>query len=314
MLSIVIPTHHRSDLLRACLQAVKRHAPSDTEIVVVDDASPEGEARRVAAEFSVRLVRLERRSGFATAANTGIRASRGDLIEMLNDDTEVQPGWADAAVRWFDDPAVGAVAPLVLSWPDGRLIDSAGDCYYVGGIAMKRGHKQTLHEKPLQARRVFGASGAAGFYRRSALDRVGFFPETFGSYFEDVDLAFRLNRAGFRAMFEPDSRVLHHVSASFGKTGRRLIEMQSCNEEAVFWRNMPRCELRRAMPRHLAVLLGKALRRLAEGTLTPWLFGRFRALWQWREIAVHRREIAQQASVPFESWAVDEVFDDASFW
>ncbi|MBI3821216.1 MAG: glycosyltransferase, partial [Planctomycetes bacterium] len=140
MLSIVIPTHNRTDLLRACLQAVKRHAPAGTEIIVVDDASPDAAASDVAHAAGARVVRLRRQRGFAIAANAGIRASRGDIVEMLNDDTEVQAGWADAALRWFDDPAVGAVAPLVLIWPDGRRIDSAGDRYYIGGIAGKRGH------------------------------------------------------------------------------------------------------------------------------------------------------------------------------
>ncbi|MBI1832467.1 MAG: glycosyltransferase, partial [Planctomycetes bacterium] len=144
MLSIVIPTHNRTDLLRACLQAVVRHAPHKTEIIVVDDASPGAAASRAAAEFGACAVRLRKQRGFAIAANAGIRASGGDVIEMLNDDTEVQPGWADAPLRWFDDPNVGAVAPLVLVWPDGKIIDSAGDAYYLGGVARKRGHGAVL--------------------------------------------------------------------------------------------------------------------------------------------------------------------------
>jgi GT2 family glycosyltransferase len=303
MLSIVIPTHNRTDLLRACLRAATTHAPRGTEIVVVDDASPSGVASAVARDFGATPIRLERQRGFAIAANAGIRASRGDILEMLNDDTEVQPGWADAALRWFDDPQVGAVAPLVLAWPDGRVIDSAGDCYYFGGIASKRGRGiDLLAERasdgaqpgaPSLARpanrflaptRVFGASAAAGFYRRAALDKVGLFPEEFGSYFEDVDLAFRLNHGGFHAMYEPASRVLHHVSASYGKIGRRLIERQSCNEERVFWRNMPAPLLNRAMFKHALVLFGKAWRRLDEGTLLPWTFGRLRAAFEWRSL------------------------------
>jgi O-antigen biosynthesis protein len=292
MLSIVIPTHQRSDLLQACLKAVQCFAPDHCEIIVVDDASPDGKASETAARFAgVRVLRLPRQRGFAIAANTGIRASRGDVVEMLNDDTEVQPGWADAALRWFDDPSVGAVAPLVLAWPHGTLIDSAGDRYYVGGIAGKRGHRLPLSAEFLQPSPVFGASAAAGFYRRSALERTGLFPEHFGSYFEDVDLAFRLRCAGYRAMFEPASRVLHHVSASYGQTGRRLIERQSCNEERVFWRNLSSVWLWRALPKHLAVLLGKAWRRWNEGTLTPWLFGRLRVLSEWQAIINHRNTL-----------------------
>src|SRR5207253_1928531 len=139
--------------------------------------------------------------GFVCAVNAGIRASHGDVVELLNDDTEVQPGWADAALRHFADPSIGAVAPLVLQWPDGTVIDSAGDRYYVGGIAGKRCQGETLDEAHLQPRRVLGASASSGFYRRAALDRVGLLPESFGSYFEDVDLALRLQRAGFQAAY-----------------------------------------------------------------------------------------------------------------
>ncbi|MSQ96073.1 MAG: glycosyltransferase [Gemmataceae bacterium] len=307
MLSIVIPTHQRTDLLQVCLQAVIRHAPAGTEIVVVDDASPGAAASAMAASFGVRVVRLDRQRGFAAAANAGIRASSGDIVEMLNDDTEVQPGWADAALRWFDDPNIGVVAPLVLAWPDGRIIDSAGDRYYLGGIAGKRGHGQPLAARYLEPCRVFGASAAAGFYRRAALERVGLFPESFGSYFEDVDLAFRLNRAGYAAMYEPGARVLHHVSASYGRVSRRLLQRQSCNEELVFWRNLPSSTFREALPKHLAVLLGKALRRWDEGNLTPWLFGKVQALCDFQAVLRQRRELG--TADHFSDWGVE-----ATYW
>lgn len=309
MFSIVIPTHRRTDLLRACLRSVTRHAPAGTEIVVVDDASPDAVASAAAESVGAKVVRLKRQRGFAIAANAGIRASRGEFVEMLNDDTEVQPGWADAALRWFGDPEVGAVAPLVLGWPDGSIIDSAGDRYYLGGVAGKRGHGQPVSARYLEPCRVFGASAAAGFYRRSALDRVGLFPESFGSYFEDVDLAFRLNRAGFHARYEPASRVLHHVSASYGRVGRLLLQRQSCNEEQVLWRNLPSADLSRAILKHLAVLAGKAWRRWDDRTLTPWLFGRLQALWDWRAIAAQRRLLATiGVTGSAATWGVEDAF------
>lgn len=310
MLSIVIPTHRRADLLRACLHAVIRHAPPGCEIIVVDDASPGGVCGRVAEQFAaVCVMRLPRQAGFARAANVGIRASRGAIVELLNDDTEVQPGWADAAVKGFADESVGAVAPLVLVWPDGKTIDSAGDRYYVGGVAGKRGHGEPLHAVYLQACPVFGASASSGFYRRAALDRVGLFPESFGSYFEDVDLAFRLQRAGYRTLFEPAARVLHHVSASYGRRGRRLVERQSCNEERVFWRNLPTAALLRALPRHAAVLAGKAWRRWEEGTLAPWLLGRLRVGSELPELLRHRRTLTGfTASAEVDAWMVETRF------
>ncbi|MCS7045255.1 MAG: glycosyltransferase [Gemmataceae bacterium] len=278
MLSIVIPSYHRSDLLARCLTTVTAHAPPGTEVIVVDDASPGACAARTAAAFAgVRVVRQARRGGFAAAANAGIRAASGWVVELLNDDTEVQPGWADAALRWFAEPTIAAVAPLVLAWPEGTIIDSAGDDYDFGGFARKRGHGQRLAAEFLQPCFVFGASAAAAFYRRAALQQVGLFPVSFGAYFEDVDLACRLQRAGWQTRYEPASRVLHHVAASHGRPRRRLLEQQSRNEERLFWRNLAGDEYRRALPRHAAVLLGKAWRRWQEGTLTPWLIGRLRA-------------------------------------
>jgi len=310
MLSIVIPTHRRPDLLRACLQAVVRHAPPGCELVVVDDGSPGGAGSGVAAEFpDVHVSRFSRPVGFVRAVNAGIRASRGDVVELLNDDTEVQPGWADAALRPFADPSVGAVAPLVLTWPGGTVIDSAGDQYYIGGIAGKRCQGETLTDAHLQPRPVFGASASSGFYRRAALDRVGLLPESFGSYFEDVDLALRLQRAGFQAVYEPASRVLHHVSASYGRSGRQLMERQSCNEERVFWRNIPVGALRRALPRHLAVLAAKAWRRWHEGALAPWLLGRLRVLGEIGVLLRHRRTLRHlTATEDVARWLVEERF------
>jgi GT2 family glycosyltransferase len=289
-LAIVIPSHNRPDLLRACLETVARHAPESTQIIVVDDASPHGAAGAVAASFpKAQVVRFGSRQGFCKAANAGIARAAAPVIEVLNDDTEVTAGWAHAALSAFRDPAIGAVAPLVLRWPDGNRIDSAGDRYYVGGVAGKRGHGEELGPPHLHRQRVFGASASSAFYRREALARVGAFPESFGAYFEDVDLSFRLNRAGYRVLFEPAARLLHHVSASHGAPDRRLLAQQSCNEEMVFWRNVPARDLARAVPIHLGVLAAKGWRRWREGCLLPFLCGRLRALTGMASILKHRR-------------------------
>jgi GT2 family glycosyltransferase len=275
-LSIIIPSYQQVDDLAACLRSVTAHAPPGTEVVVVDDASVGATVSRVALSFGVRVVRLPRRVGFCGAVNAGLRATSGEIVELLNDDTVVSPGWAEAILPHFDYAEIAAVTPLVLL-PDGR-IDTTGDEYDPGGFARKRGHGVPWADAPWRtAGPVWGVSGVAGFYRRTALDAVGFLPEDFGAYFEDVDLAHRLNTPGFTAWYEPASVVTHHLSSSYGRTpSRRTLERQSCNEERVFWRNTT--SFSRHLPRHLAVLFGKALRRQSEGTLTPWLTGRLRGL------------------------------------
>ncbi len=294
-LSVVIPSHNRPDLLRACLASVVRHAPADTEILVVDDGSPGGAASAAASAFPhVRCLRWPRRRGFCRAANAGIEAATAPVVQLLNDDTEVEPGWAGAALAHFADPRVAAVAPLVLRWGEGpATIDSAGDRYYRGGVAAKRGHGEAVGPTYLRPCRVFGASASSAFYRRDLLRRVGAFPEHFGAYFEDVDLSFRLHRAGGEVVFEPASRVRHRVSASYGRPCRRLLEQQSHNEELVFWRNLPGRELARALPLHLAVLAAKARRRWDEGNLAPFLVGRLRLLAELPAIVGQRRRLRE---------------------
>ncbi len=292
-LSIVIPSYKRADLLALCLQSLQLHAPVDAEILVVDDASTDGVISKTALQFAgVKCLRLEKSAGFCIAANAGIRATTGDIVELLNDDTQVRANWSKIAMRAFDDPTIGAVAPLVLQGiPDELLeaiIDSAGDIYHSGGFAQKRFHNRRLKDVKIEADIVFGASASSAFYRRSALENTGLFPENFVSYFEDVDLAHRLNRAGYRTRFEPASVVWHQVGASHGrKPSRQLLERQSLNEERVFWRNVSL----RHLPVHVAVLSGKAIRRFREGMLIPFIVGRLRALSELREHIQHRQSV-----------------------
>lgn len=306
-LSVVIPSHRRADLLRLCLRSVQQFAPPRTEVIVVDDGSRNSVVSQAAAEFAgVKVVRRAKAGGFCVAANAGIAAATAPIVELLNDDAEVTVGWTDAALRWFDDPRVVAVAPLVLQNDPERLaeglpplIDTAGDEYDMGGFAHKRGSGERVNggegdqnitvfspshpitPSPLHsiAGSVWGASAAAAFYRRDALLKAGGFPEHFKAYFEDVDLSFRLRRLGGEIIYDPESVVWHRVSSSYGKRpSRKTLEQQSCNEERVFWRNVRGRERVRWLPRHAAVLGGKAVKRFQEGTLLPWLLGRVRAL------------------------------------
>ena len=260
--------------------------------MVVDDGSADGVISKVAATFGCRVFRHEAPRGFCVAANRGVESATGSIVQLLNDDTEVQPGWDDAAMRLFDDARLGAVSPLVLCATVPSRIDSAGDGYFVGGVAFKRHNGTSIDRTDLRVEDVFGANGTASFFRREAFLGVGGLPEEFGAYFDDIDLSFRLRRAGFRIRFTPASRVLHHVSSSYGPPRGELLARQSRNEELVFWRNLTVRDLMFAVPLHLAVVAAKGARRLREGTFGPFLRGRLAAMMQARAIVRHRRGTA----------------------
>lgn len=280
--SLVIPTYNGRQLLATCLASIARHRPTAVaiEVIVADDASTDDTAPWIAAVHpDVRHVRLERNGGFCAAANAGIAAARGEFVQLLNNDTEVTAGWIEAGLAPFDDPSIGSVAPLVLVRSDPARVDSAGDSYALVGWPSKRGHGERASRWLGRApERVFGAGGSSAFYRAEALDRAGAFDPTFHSYYEDVDLAFRLRWAGYACVFAPRCRVLHEVSASYDHARPSLQRRMSRNAELLFWSNLPARWLVVATIPHLAFLLAQGLWRLARGRLRPFLLGKCDAL------------------------------------
>ena len=215
----------------------------------------------------VRVVKLERNQGFCAAANAGIVSANGDVIQLLNNDTEVAAGWIEAGLEPFVDPTVGAVAPVgfgsVRARPSrfGRRLVHA----FLAGPS-KRGHGQPregFSQRP--AEEVFGASGSSAFYRASALERTGGFDPLFGSYYEDVDLSFRLRWAGYRCVFAPQSLVYHDVSSTYDHGSPALQRRMSRNAEFVFWANLSAAGLTLSILPHLAFLVVQGAWRLARG-------------------------------------------------
>jgi GT2 family glycosyltransferase len=237
----------------------------------------------------VEVVRRPEQGGFCRAVNTGLKSAHGTIVQVLNDDTEVSPGFAEPVLRRFaQNPAIVAISPLVRT---GDRIDSMGDHFWPWGVAQKRGHGQPLLTAHRTDCSIRFANGTASFYRRDILHACGGFAEELGAYFDDIDLSFRLRRWG-QIWYEPACEIHHHVSASYGPPRGDLLVMQSRNEELVYWRNLPLPALLAWLPAHVAVVALKAYRRWCEGTLREFWRGRCQA---WASFAAIRRYRAAQA-------------------
>ncbi len=284
ILSIIIPSYQRADMLDACLRSI--HATADVvqlQIIVVDDASIHNTISQVAQQYpQVSVVRHARRQGFCAAVNTGLALAQADVVQVLNDDTEVEHDWYHAALeRFAENSRLGSLAPLVLNWKNPSIIDSAGDGYDRAGYAYSLGRGQRISTEWLIARSVLCASASAAFYRRAALLEVGGFPTEFIAYFDDLEVGLKLREAGYCCLYEPRCRVRHHGSASHGRTpGRRLTQQLACNEERLFCRHLAARKRSKYLLRHSAVVMLKALRRMREGMLIPFVMGRCKAWWE----------------------------------
>ncbi|WZO97103.1 glycosyltransferase family 2 protein [Isosphaeraceae bacterium EP7] len=291
-LSVVIPTYNGRALLERCLASLDQHSPPGVEILVIDDASTDGTAEWISAIHpAVRLLRMEKNGGFCTTANAGLAAAKGEFVQLLNNDTEVTEGWYEAALRPFENPAVGSVAPLVLVLSEPDRVDSAGDSYAFFGWPTKRGHGESAAEWAVRpADRVFGASGAAAIYRASALRRSGLLDPSFGSYYEDVDLAFRLRWAGYECEFAPSCRILHAISATFDHARPGLQRQMARNAELVYWANLTRTWLAISVVPHAGFVMAQGLARLMRGRFGPFWRGKCDALsLLGRDLAGRRR-------------------------
>jgi GT2 family glycosyltransferase len=221
--SVVIPTWNGADLLREALRSLDSQTFADFEVIVVDNGSSDETLTMLGESFpAVRIVALSRNEGFAVAVNAGIRAARGDIIVLMNNDIEATPGWLAALVDALDrHPDVGTCASRMLSLSNPGIIDSAGDM--LGLFATSIGHGAPDGPEFDTSRLVFSPCAGAAAYRRQVFDEVGLFDERFFAYLEDVDLGARIQLAGWHCLYVPDAIVHHHGSA----TARRLPALKT---------------------------------------------------------------------------------------
>jgi GT2 family glycosyltransferase len=242
--TVAIPNWNGARFLASCLDSLRAQTFGDFDVVVVDNGSTDESLDLVARDYpEVRLVRWETNRGVAAAFNEGVRQCRGDLLALLNNDMELDPGWLEAMAAAMDaDPKAGAVAAKIL-FIDRKTINSAGDVYRRDGVPGNRGVHEIDRGQYDRPEYVFGASGGASLFRRRLFDEIGFFDERLVSYCEDVDWAWRMQLAGYRCLYVPGAVAYHWGSA----TGGGALASYYCGRNfiRVLLKNLPSSVLRR---------------------------------------------------------------------
>jgi GT2 family glycosyltransferase/protein-L-isoaspartate O-methyltransferase len=218
VVSVIVPVHGKWAYTRQCLRFLGGHLVSvPFEVIVVDDASPDDSAAKLAACEGVRLVRTERNLGFIGACNLGAEHARGEHLFFLNNDTEVTESWLDILMRTMDsDERIGLVGAKLV-YPDGRLQECGGIVWSDGnGWNLGRDGDPDAAEYNVM-RDVDYCSGAAILVRAEVFRRIGGFDERYApAYYEDTDLAFAVRAAGYRTVVQPKAVIVHHEGVSNG--------------------------------------------------------------------------------------------------
>ncbi len=244
LFSVIIPNWNGAKFLPTCLDALARQTYPHLEIIIADNASSDGSQELIQSRYpAVQLLQLPENRGFTGACNAGMRAAQGVFVALLNNDTEVDEGWAAAVVDAFErHPEAGIIASKMLLFDQRDRIHTAGDYFTVDGRAGNRGVWQQDSGQFDREEYVFSACGGSSVYRRVLLDQVGLLDDDFFFSLEDIDLAWRAQLAGWRCLYTPQAIVYHHLSATGGGVtasyydGRNLIMTLVKNYPAALWR------------------------------------------------------------------------------
>lgn len=214
--TIVIPVHDGADLTRRCLDTLRAQDLGGAEIVVVDDASTDETAALLAARDDVRVLRHERGLGFATSCNSGVAASSGRHVVLLNNDTQPCDGWLDALLRYADAHPHAAVVGAKLLWPDdtvqhaGVAISQSRDVRHIyAGLPGD-------HPAVCRSRRYAIVTGACMLVRREVFEELDGFDTAFVNGYEDVDFCLRAGERGHEVHYCHEAVVYHLASSSRG--------------------------------------------------------------------------------------------------
>ena len=270
--SVVIVTWNGRVYLDACLNAVAAQEGVAAETIVVDNASTDGTADYVRQRYPwVRLVALDRNTGFAGGNNAGVREARGRFVALLNNDTVPDPSWLRALRLGIDEEARFALtASRIVYMHDPDVIDSAGDGLLRWGGAFKR-HHGARADTAGESREVFGVCGAACLMPKAVFDELGGFVDDFFASHEDVDLSYRARLLGYRCRYVSEAVVRHHGSATLGRMSAFAVFQGQRNLEWMYVKNTPGLLLLRTLPGHVLYNAAAAVHFARSGLARPFL-------------------------------------------
>jgi GT2 family glycosyltransferase len=219
--SIITINFNQAEVTCALLATLQKVTYPEVEVIVVDNASEKDSPDPISSGFpDYKLIKSPVNLGFAGGNNLGILNSTGKYILLLNNDTEVDPGFLEPLVnRLESDLTIGMIGPKI------RFHHSPDVIQYAGYTPMSRitlrqhltGYRQKDTGQFDVPGETFATHGAAMMVPRSVIEKVGLMAEQYFLYYEEHDWCHRIREAGFRAWYEPSSLVFHKESISTGK-------------------------------------------------------------------------------------------------
>lgn len=298
---VVIPNWNGADRTRACLDSLKKQSQKH-RVVVVDNGSVDESVKIIEKDYpDVHLIRHNKNKGFAGGVNAGVRYAieqNGEYVALLNNDAVADNDWLKHLVDFLDkNPKAGIATSKILEYT-GKELDSTGEAYTTWGLSFPRGRDQEDKGQFDNDTWIFGASGGASLYRVKALEDVGLFDEDFFAYYEDVDLSFRAQLAGWKVAYVPQAVVYHQIGATSSAIKGFTTYQTLKNLPLLLWKNVPWSLMPKIWPRLALAYTGILVSALQRGQFGPVIKGVVMGTVLWPKKLVERRYIQKSRKVP----------------
>ena len=240
--AVVIPNWNGEDMIVESINSLLAQTYEHT-IVVVDNGSVDDSVGQIEQNFpNVILLKNPKNLGFAGGVNTGIRYVLDqdfDAVALINNDAVAHKEWLQHLVENLENFSEVGIATCRLLSMDKSHFDSTGEVYTTWGIPYPRARNEQAGNQYDNSPWVFGASGGASLYRSTMFEEIGLFDEDFFAYYEDVDISFRAQLAGWRIRYEPKAEVYHATSSTGSRIPGFFTYQTIKNYPFIFWKNVP---------------------------------------------------------------------------
>ena len=247
-LAIIVLNWNGADDTLNCVKSLQQQTLRP-EIIIVDNNSSDDSVERFEDHIKSQkkdapiLIKNSQNLGFAGGINTGLiyaKEHNFKYIGVLNPDAIADKNWCRALVDELSSQPKCGIATGILQRRDGKTLDTTGDFYTTWGLPGPRNRDEPVKNAPSKPGEVFGATGGGAIYRAAIFDDIDMFDEDFFMYYEDVDLSFRAQLAGWKVRFTPEAIAYHKVGASSKKVPGLAVYNTFKNLPLVFIKNVPR--------------------------------------------------------------------------
>lgn len=251
---ILVFSYNNENVIGACLDSISRQTYKNFTCTLVDDCSTDNTVSIARKKYPwVRVIEKSSNTGPSASRNIGIGKTRNELIVMLDSDVVLERDWSASQVAVMERHDAAVVGSKLLFASNPEKINSAGGCLTRLGFGFDRGRGKG-REYYNKIEQIMYACSAAWIMRRSVIEKIGLFDDTYFYPHEDTDFCWRANLAGFHVIYNPDAVAYHRVGDSTKKMSDKVAFHVTKNRIRSMLKNYESKNIIKYLPLHLFLI------------------------------------------------------------